>query len=213
MLRDAVVSILLGRLGNRDASEYQSLIETEILQVQENRLEGDATLMPWFLITSRTPTVTSGTDTLAQATDYLMSVEESGLEILNPTSGLYEFLTKDDLDYLQTKYADESAGKPVAYALVGENYRLFPTPDQDYVVREFYYARAVTLNSNIENSWLKYASDLMIAAVGEVMAKQYLQDLELATTFTSDFGVARDRVWKLNEARQHVNRDYQMGDD
>lgn len=214
MDRDSAVSIILQRLGNRSAAEYQTACETEMRQVQENKLEGSAELMPWFLITEETTAATvAGEQRVAVPDDFLLEVEEAALMIQDAESGNWIPLVKDDFDDLTEAYVDEDDAQPVKYSLLGGYFRLFPTPDAVYQLKMIYFGRDAVLNSNIENNWLKYASDLMIAATGEVMAAQYLQDTELAAIFTNQIQTARDRLWKLNEARQHAGRNYQMGDD
>lgn len=212
MLRDDATTLLLQRLGNRGASEYQTIIESELRAVQ-TLLEDDATLLPWFLTVTNwvTASVTSN-EVLALPDDFLQEVEEAPLQVYDPTVLKWKILEKDDYDALVTAYDDEPAGIPQKYALVGVEYRLFPTPDAIYPLRQIYFGRDTALNSNIENDWLKYASDLLLNRTGYQVASVHLQDTDLAMIFADATKVAKDRLWRMNESRMHVARNYMMGD-
>lgn len=212
MIRSLAVTLILQRLGNRSASEYQSIVETE-MQAMQALLEEDATLMPWFLITtSPSYPLVAGDNSLVLPDDFLLELEEGMVEIYDASVPKWRTLAKDDFDTLVQTYVDEGSARPEKYALVGNYLRFFFTPDIIYNVRLTYFARALPLTADIENVWLKYAGDLLMARTGYQVASHHLQDTELSAVFADDVKVAKDRLWRLNEARMHAGRDYQMGD-
>ena len=144
-----------------------------------------------------------------------MEYEDGTLEYYNSAAdaeGRYVKLVKDDLDALRLRYG-ESVGAPKAYALVGEYFHIFPLADAVYPIKLHYYRSQTALTTNIENNWLKYAADLLIAETGAVMAVQYLQNSALSDTFRAQANTARARLRTYDEARKHVGMNYQMGDD
>lgn len=213
MLRDAATTLILQRLGNKSASEYLAIVESEILLAQET-LEGDATLPSFFLVGGYlVPVITPGSNIVAIPAEFLLEVEDQPMQVLDVASQKYIDLDKDDLQALANFYADAEPAQPEAYAIVGVNFHVFPTPDIAYTLRLLAAQKAALLSTNIENTWLKYASDLLIAQTAYMVASKHLQDFDLATAMVADLKVAKDRLWRLSEARMHTNRNYQMGDD
>lgn len=212
MVRDAAVTLLLSRLGNRKAAEYSSIILLEMDEVQL-RLEGDPVLMPWFMLTESSTSVTIiGDERVALPADFIHEFEDGALQVQDPTSLLWLDLTKEDYEHMREEYRESDPGQPKQYALVGSYFRVKPVPDLVYSIRMLYFAHQVLPSAtNIENSWLKYASDLLLSETGFTVASLHMQDMELAQQFDGARKIAKDRLWKLNEARMHANRDYMMG--
>lgn len=214
MVRDDAVTLLLSRLGNRSAATWQTTIINEMILVQSSRLEGDASLRLWFLITENaTSAFTIGDERLGLPTDFLGEVEEAVLQVLNPTTSKWVPLTKDDYDLIVEDFKDSANAIPEKYALLGDYFRVRPVPDLAYPVRMIYFGRDTTLATNIENDWLKHAADLVIAETGIVMAEQHIKDTELVASFRTASAEARVRLRVANEARKHTGRTYEMGSD
>ena len=215
MTRDEARDRILERLGKRSVDEYGQAIFYEMDDVQKYELEQDVTLLPWFMITeSSSAEFTVNEERLEIPTDFLLEHEDSRLQVYNSTSQKWVPMLKDDWDTIVAKYDDSDPGQPAMYALVNQYFRVRPVPDFAYPVKFLYYAaQELPAQSNVENVWLQYAADLLLARVGERMASRHLQDMELATKFAAEALVARDRLWRQNEARMHAGRDYQMGDD
>jgi len=211
MLRNACRDLIALRLGNR--TDLDAAIVAEMQLAQEVVMEGSGQFTPWFLETElATSSCEANEERLALPTDFLAEVEEQPLWLYDSTAAQpFTELKKDSYDVLLQQYPE--AGRPRAYALTEGYFLLKPTPDVVYSFKTRYYAMAESLSSNIENDWLKYAPDLMIAVVGEVMAGKYLQNPQLAATFKTDVASAWARLYVKHESRQHNGRTYGMGDD
>ena len=213
MLRNAAISLLLARLGNRDPVEWESTALSEMQLAQAN-LEGDATLRPWFLVTeSAQSTLTVGDSRVELPSDFLDEVEDSALEVYEETSAKWSPLKKGDWDTLVAKYRDHDPAIPKRYAALGEYFRVQPVPDLAYATRMIYFARDTVPSTDIENKWLKWASDLLIAEAGVSMALYHVKDPDLVAGFQAQILAARNRLKIATEARMHSNQVYEMGED
>ena len=211
MLRDEAISLIALQLGNR--TDLNATILTVLQHVQETILEGDARNLPWFLLKEdSTTTVPTGATRVALPTDFLLEEEDWCLARENADRSL-TILEKDDYDFLLNKWSTAS-GTVEAYSLNGDYFYLFPAMAADQVLHMRYLGRDASLGTgNIQNNWLKYAADLLIAKTGEYIASRVLQNVELAARFQNDAVQAANRLYTLNEARQHAGRNYIMGGD
>ena len=107
--------------------------------------------------------------------------------------------TLNSLDTLQnTTYL--SSGKPLFFAIVGENFRVLPTPDSTYAYELVYYADLAKLSvSNTTNWLLTQAPDIYLYGA-LLQAAPYLQNDEripvwvaLYTKGIDDLRLADDR--------------------
>lgn len=213
MLRDDFIALMGKRLGNR--TDLDASILLEMVMVQEQILEGNGALLPWFLdtATEQSLTLTAGTEAIELPADFLSEIEEQKLWKYDVSlSPAYTNIPKGNYSVLKAKYP--TAGVPRGYALT-EGYLLIqPVPDVNYTLKWRYKARDTSLTTgNIENKWLKWAADWMFAEVGAIMAGRYLQSAQLEKQFRDDVSLARSRVLIAHEARQHNNRTYGMGED
>lgn len=210
MTRDQIVAIIKARLLRADDSTIDAKIVTEMQYVQEQLLE-NAVVLPWFLL-SEFETIDTDPDEerLPLPTGFLREHEECSMWIYDSVNEEWLPLGRDDYEVLANTHKEP--GQPEAYALDGMYFRLKPTPDDIYTIRTRFYIRDAALSTNIENKWLLYASDLMVAETCYIMAGTYLKDNDLAAKFQPDITRARDRINIVNEARAHTNRNYMMGD-
>jgi hypothetical protein len=212
MQRDDAVAQIALQLGNR--TDLNSAIITTMQLVIETELESNGVLTPWFLLTEDSSTVLPLNERRVEIpTDFLLEAEDWGLGIENE-DGEILWLKKDDYDILVERYLN-IVGRPQRYALVGKYYYCFPyNPDSAHVLRMRYYAKAPSVvTGNIENAWLKYAPDAVIAYTGFYLADRVLQNSELAAKFNAAKQAALVRLVTHEESRNHTNRRYQMGDD
>lgn len=209
MTRDEVVSILVERLGNRPALIPSIIMEMQISQAM--KMEQNGKFQPWFLTTEYAIETTEvGENRIPLPDDFLMEVEEKGLWIKN-SEEKWVPLKKRPEDELTEFYGDTPAA-PKEYALTGLNFLLFPVPDAAYQIRFKYIASQEVLNSDVENNWLKYAPDLMIALVGHTLSLTRIQNPQLAASFEKEISPAWDRLFSMHEARAHTNTQYTKGD-
>lgn len=210
MLRDTAVRLIAFRLNNR--TDIDDAIIQEMQLAQEMRLEQNGRFQPWFMTTEYATELTDPEEARVPVPDdFVIELEEEPLWVL-ADDGIWKRLTKLGEGDLQVKFGASDPAIPTHYALEGDHFTLFPTPDKVYQVRFRYAAKQEVLNANIENTWLKYASDILIAEVAETMALQVLQNEKLAAGFTKAKNEGWERLYVVSEARTHANRNYTMGE-
>jgi len=161
---------------------------------QATELEGNAVL-PWFLL--KTGSVTASAATATAPTGFLREYEEGGLWGTDD-DGLPYKIDKDDFAVLNAE--EWEAGAPQQYALVGGTLYFFPTPDVSRTLTMYgYFADTPLGSSDIENNWLLYAPDLMIAQAGVQIAR-YLRDPDMVQLFSADVARAWGRIQRTNVA-------------
>lgn len=206
MTRDDAVAEIKQLLGFRTTLDANIVTQ---LQTEQNRLE-IAPVKPWFLISENNYRYTTvGVAQINLPTDFLEEHEDGALWIADDTGAEAPIaLVKDDYDQLRPKFSLQ--GEPEYYALVGENFHLFPTPDAVYRLELIYYKRDTSLATNIENNWLKYCSDLLVGEAGLKIASA-LRDDGAQKTFAGMRDQGLKKMHLQNEARLHANRGYQIG--
>jgi len=213
MYRDTLIANLQYRLGNRTGLETKMISEMDF--IQQTLLEGTGAFTPWFLETEMANVNTQADEERVQLPeDFLGEVEGQALWLYDAdnTDEPYTELHKSDYDRLILKH--QIPGTPSEYAMAGDYFLLRAIPDDIYNIRMRYYATDVLPSTgNIENKWLKHASDLFIAELGYIIAGKYIRNPQLAAEFQQDSIIARDRLYKKHERRQHTNRVYGMGED
>jgi len=216
MLRDAAVDILLGRLGNRKSDTLKQAIIDEMVFAQENLLEGGVDL-PWFLLSENATNSTQvNEERFPLPLDFLLEWEDGGLYLQND-DGTETLLYREDWDVIKSQASLVGAGKPTYYDIVGLYYLLRKVPDAVYAIKQRYYQKGVSLAgaygdaANIENVWLKDASDWLIAETGILVATQRLQSDKMAQMFFLQATAAKKRVMYKNIALQESNKTRQMG--
>ena len=211
MLRDAAVDLLMGRLGQRTSTVLQQAVIDEMAFVQETTLEGYPEL-PWFLLSEKASGITiPDEERFPIPSDFLLEWEEGGLYIQN-TDGTETLLGREDWDVLKGEVRLEGTAKPQFYDLAGDYYLLRPMPDAIYTIKQRYYKQDTSLAgaygdaANIENGWLKHASDWLIAETGVVIASQRLQSEKMAQMFMKQSDLARKRVMTKDIAMKESNK-------
>lgn len=205
MLRDAAVDLMLNRLGLRQGqTNLRDHAIAEMVLAQTNELEGNAWL-PWFLLGSEQGiTFTASASTQSFPSGWL-ALWEDWHPYWVDSAGARHFLVREDYDVALREYT--GTGSPKVYDLVGDGQaQVFPTPDQDYIVYWRGYERDADISgsygdgNNIENGWLKWAADLLVAKAGIAMAEQYLQSAKMAQLFKGQAQVAEARLYAKHVA-------------
>lgn len=226
MLRDDVTSLVLLRLAARvdSSGKLTPAIQTE-LQLAQTELEGGL-FMPWFL-EQDTPnwaaTSVGNLFPLPLPADFLRPMEfmlfwynpnnvftnpATGQQVANPWVNI---IRDTDFGVINARWT--GLGPPQKYYMTGASaVVLYPPSDQVYQLRLRYWKAQPVLASNIENNWTKWAPDLMAAKAGYNVASKVLKDVELTQAFAVDVKAAQLRLQTLNEAREHADANYEMGD-
>lgn len=211
MLLSAAITLLKFRLGSRTDADLDTLIPLEMDQAQfELEHSGEP---PWFLITEdASATAVAGERRLPVPLDFLLEADEDCLW-REEDDGSRSALEKGEYD-VSLAYWGVEQGAPAGYALVGQYFHLFPTPDQAYTMWMKYYA-ADTLPSVIgvgaTNLWLTWGQDLLLARTGRRMAT-YMRDAELVQVFAGEEIAATNRIRVETAAREEANRSRSKGD-
>lgn len=208
MIKSAVVDLIKMRLGNRTDTDIDTRIDAE-LDMAQYELEQFGIFTPWFLLSeTATYTTAASEPRVPIPTDMLQEYEEGALFY----AGLP--LTKHDQDYLAGRFEGADPGVPQAYALVGDYFVLYPTPDDAYELSMKYYQKdtvpsAVATGS--ENQWLKYAADWLLAKTGAAIAR-FIKDAEAQKLFAEDEKKASDRLYTKHVDRAERNSPRAKGD-
>ncbi len=215
MTRDEAVSMIQTQLGFR--TTLATTIITQLKFAQQT-LEKDA-IKPWFLVTEDAYIRTSsGDDRVPVPDDFISETDQAVLHYVPDEVSVDDpevELTKDDYDTLRKNFRDTTTGitkvgPPEAYCLLGEYFRIFPTPDDDYLLRQIYYAPDTELTSNIENNWLFHFPYLLIGKAGGMMATA-LRDSVALSTFRAWEMEGKAIMLRQVYDREFQNRDMQVG--
>ena len=207
MTRDEAVALLEDRLGNRGTT-FDALIVTE-MKAAQTRLEMLPQL-PWFLLTHSTDLATvSGTKTVELPSSFLMEDEYSQLFLIDD-DGNFRRVIKKTYDTLRGSGHFDSDSLPIFFALQKSTLYFFPTPSGGNTIDWFFFAQDTVLSSNVENEWLKYVPELLVAAAGLRVAR-YMRSAELIQLFTQDYKDALGEMLLQDEARRQASLDAYMG--
>lgn len=211
MLRDDAITLLADRM---QRSDITTRLQNE-MQVAQSKLEL-MPFLPWFLLTElATGATIANEERVALPADFLREPDEDEATLWlvdNTTSPAKKsFLNKSTYALLVDKYKNSIYQQPLEYALVGQYFRLRPIPDTVYTVQFLYYAAGVVLSSNIENVWLKYAPELLIARTGMLAAK-YPNDQVRFQQFQMDYNDALNQLKIADTARREAALERIMGD-
>ncbi|TDI73850.1 MAG: hypothetical protein E2O82_05045 [Betaproteobacteria bacterium] len=211
MLRDEVVDLIQKRNGNNTDETLRNDIINEMVQVQDSILEGDS-ISPWFLLTEESNAQTTvGDERVGLPADFLMPWEYGFLFRYDVSlDDPYIEMQREDWDLI--KEALNSAGTPTHYDISGEYIFMRPVADEVFPLRMRYIARGLSLagnygTNNIENIWLKYASDWFIGEVGAIISEQYLQATSTKVdVFKAQATRGRERVRIKNVSIEESNK-------
>lgn len=213
MTGERFLDLLMGRLGGRTEATFRATCLLEAQQAQETVLEGDA-FLPWFLI-KQDPNLALAVATreVAIPADFIREVEDDDALVVVDGEGIEHELEKKSLEELRGHWTPEAtASVPKNYTLVGGNFLVFPLPEEALQVKARYFARQTLINDDaVETTWLKYASDWLLAQTGYTMASFHVRDDEKAIEFLQAISIARTRIIGENTAREEANRSRTMG--
>jgi len=211
MLRDAAVDLLMKRLGNSTDTTLRDDIINEMVQAQETVLEGDV-FHPWFLVSEESQSETiPGDERVLLPSDFITMWEKGRLVRYDVTlDDPYIEMTREDWDAINEHL--NYSGKPTYYDIAGQYFLMRPLADAVYPLRFWYIKRGESLAgaygdtaTNIENVWLKHASDWLLGETGMVIAEQYLQYTESKIKpFRTQAARGRARVQVINVEMEEV---------
>lgn len=212
MLKQDFKRLLKFRLGNRQDTDFDEIIELEATEAQATQIEQNGLFFPFFLESDFSTVSTGvGSEFVILPSDFLAESEDHSWSIL--VEGTYVPLDKVRYDEMDAQFAEEARGTPRYFSLGLDTISLRPVPDKVYTIRFKYFASDTPFNSlpdTGENRILRYASDWLMAATGRVVAGEHLHDDVLMQKFDAQLAEAKARIMTLHEAREHTNRTYRM---
>lgn len=220
MIRDAAVALIQQTLAFRGDKSAEIVT---CLQLAQSQLELEPE-KPWFLTTELLTRLTSTTtERVAIPTDMLIEADSGALwwvpseedftaedDVSDEDIGKMVALKKDEYDVLVQNFKRTAAGSPKAYALRGQYFIIFPTPDREYTLKLLTLKQDTVLSSNVENNWLKYVPLLMIGKAGQYIAPG-LRDPGALATFKDWEKQGRIALVQMNNERDLSNRELQIG--
>ena len=213
MTRDEAVTIIQQQLGFR-TDLTASIITT--MKLAQQQLEVGPTL-PWFLLSEKSFILTAAEEERVPVpTEFIEEYEESALVYVpDDTTAEHVILGKRDLDTLLKEFSSVNdpaiTREPQFYAIRGVYFILFPTPDDIYRIQMTYYKKGLSLDTNIENVWLKHIPYLLIGKTGGMLPAPIKTD-KMMVQFQTWENEGRLTIFGKDESRTHTGRDdYAMG--
>lgn len=217
MNRADIVAFIKRRLGfytkkDEDIEAEIGHAQEELEQGVQSPLPGIGTFLPWFLVREQqTISTTASEERLVLPTGFLRENESAALWRYDSadTEDPWKELAKDEIDFLRDKYPEP--GVPLAYANLGDYFRLAPVPDAIYTIKVIVFTRDVVLSSTVlSNLWTTHAPHLLASTAGLELAIA-LRDAAAQRHFEQIRARSIQRLFTDTEARQHVNRRIVMG--
>jgi hypothetical protein len=206
MIRDEAVDIILRAVGNRKDKREDTV--AAFVSAQE-QMETTGDFYPWFLETENASQFTVMHEERVQLpSDFLSEIENDALWIISADAEIP--LTRRPLDLMKANYPKTQFERPLYYDVSSIYLRLRPIPDQAYQLRMSYIGRDAPLTDNIENRWLKYASQWLIGSAGLKIAAEVGHSMAMKK-FQTDIDVGKRGCYVQSEARIHTNQIYYLG--
>lgn len=216
MTRDEGVSLIQEQLAFRTTLSSNIITAMKLAQTM---LEASPT-KPWFLVSEDSYANTTPSESrIAIPSDMLEETDEAVLRYL-PDDVSAETperdLKKDDYDTLRKNYMNTTTGTiktgpPEAYALLGNYFRIFPTPDDYYTLHMIYYMEDDLLTTNVENGWLKYVPYLLLGKAGKHISLGPLRDQMAWQVFDSWEKQGAAILMAKTISRDLANKELQIG--
>jgi hypothetical protein len=207
-----VLDWMLERLGGRRNFSRSTLLLELNAKIKEFER---GSFLPWFLEGLWETTISTGTSSLALPTDFLQEVENGALELVAAT-GRFVYPKKRPFEAMQLiRQNFPEGGVPSYYSVWGGQLHVAPTPLSDYALTLPYFKKTpeVTDAAVDATSWLAEATNFIsYSTLADVSANE-LKDDSSASKFRTLAAEAYARLYRYNEARQHTNADYVIGED
>jgi hypothetical protein len=206
MTRATATALIMQRLGKRTGLDANVIVELQ--QAQQDLETGE--FLPWFLKKALDGlATTAGARSVALPGDFIRETDEKWW--LGAADGVKR-LHKGGYDELyERELFDSDYSSSYYYAIVGTSMYHFPTPASVMSITGFYFAQAVMLTTEeTENTWLKYASSVLVAKAGMRIAKT-VRDAEAFGLFKEDYAEAYNKLIAADTAREQAAYNAVMG--
>lgn len=208
MTRDEAIAEIQFHLGNR--SDLFDRIVAELKRAQ--RLLEQGRSLPWFLKEEdATLALASGSADVAFPTGFLRENEDEAFHFTDSETGSVVYLEKINLRIGESRFSDEAAGQPIAYAIREGGWKFFPERDTAYTLNYGYYKSGGQLDSDSsDHLWLVNAPDILIGKAGSSIAAT-LQHAAAKAHFDEIFMVGWASAFAETVMREEENYPRAMG--
>lgn len=211
-------------------SDKVSVITAALSYAQIEREKPGITFPPWLWKEDiALPPLTIGSQTLALPTDFIQDSEEKDGNLrYGPViaKGRTIFLQKMQLEIAEKFYFGDwsatsdtngnetfaaiSPGPPKAYVLRKNSIKVYPAPDQAYVLTWSYWGADTAQAMGQENGWLKNAPWVLIADAAKKIGSD-LGNANAVATATSIGTMAEANMFRATIHRQEAGKSRNMG--
>jgi len=201
MIKSRIVSSIKNRLGSRDDTDLDAMIDIE-LDLAQMQLEQDKTL-PWFLWAEMNLHTKTNSQEISLPCDFITFGDEDGGVWYNDEK--CDWRTRVDLE----TWFEGQTGSPSHVHVTAEKAYVYPIPDGVYrlVLRGFFADKAPSeVDTGSENLWMKFAPDALIAKTGAVVAR-YVKDAQAVAEFAADLVRAEARLLIITTMKAEEGRD------
>ena len=203
------IDIWMSRLGQRKSQRLRTDLVAEINAAIQD-LESQP-FVPWFLQKTATLSVATGDSFKDLPSDFF--IEREGTRPYYVLEGTTYFMRKM-ISGAIFGFTTTST-RPIRYSLTGNEFHFRPVADQAYSILVPYYGKTgggVLDDSNeVSNLWILNATEWIANKALKVTARTHAQNQPLAADFAALEIQAKNNLYRLHEAREHVNQEYEMG--
>jgi len=168
---------------------------------------------PWFLETISSGVVTvADEETVVLPSNYLLLVEDAKVYAISE-AGVRTKITRSYHEDIEEANNGLDPGVPSVYDIFANKFYFGPTPDGIYTIRFKYYAATTPPPDDAEqisNPWALDAEDFFVVLSAQRLVQNYIKDYNLAGALAAEASGKRVELHKYNEARKHVDMDYEV---
>lgn len=205
-------------IGFRPAGNPLEATIVDVLQEAQRDLEKGKTLPKFLLLEDQTLTFTAGTHTIAKPARFLRESDEVRIRFFPTSSTVPRFLTRklyiDAVEAnLKPHNSPNSSIQPTApsvYVMRQSTIDFITVADATYTLYWDYYQSDLVLTTDIENLWLKNASDWLIGEAGLRLATS-LGNQQAVGAFTNLEARGRAAAFAEDIASEEASGPFVMG--
>lgn len=199
----------MSRLGQRTSTRVRADLVAEVNSAIRN-LESEA-FMPWFLQSTLTLNVAIDESFRLLPTDFV--IEREGTRPYYVLEGTVYYLRKMISGAIFGHVTENT--RPTRYSIIGNEFHFRPVADQAYAINIPYYAKTgggiAYDQAEVDNLWLLNAEDWVAYKALKTTAGFHLQNTQKAADFAQMEHSEKLSIYKLHQAREAQNQDYEVG--
>lgn len=212
MNRDSAVARIQQGLGFR-TNLTDAIISA--LQEAQRRLERGRTLPLFLRQESQSLILPAGDAEILFPQGFIREDQEEGLNYPSPDDpDEVIILEKVPYNVGHVRFADEDAGRPIAYTIRRNSFHFWPVRDIQYTLTYSWYKRSVSLATNTGlNEWLQEDTGMpeaLIGRAGMIVAEDLADAVSLAK-FTKMYAEAWSGATAEDQLRDEENQPLAMG--